>query len=252
MKITNKEIEEIMSLVIGEDITPLVNILRNKSNVSEFKLADELNITVNQVRNMLYRLYKHNLVSFVRKKDKKKGWYIYYWTLDLKHVREELLKLKTKRVEEFKSKLDAEEGGTFFMCPNKCMRVKLENAMEFGFRCQECGNLLVEQNNNRTIENLRQRIKELEEELKKEEEEEMLANAKKMRALAKKSVKEVAKKPVKKVAKKPVKEVAKKPVKEVAKKPPKKPVKKVVKKPVKKRFTLKSLGKKLLRKVKKR
>ena len=80
-------IEFVISDVAGEDVVPLVQSLKNKKNVSEFKLAENINKEVNVARNMLYRLYDHNLVSFIRRKDKKKGWYIYYWTFNLKKIR---------------------------------------------------------------------------------------------------------------------------------------------------------------------
>ncbi|MFH0798276.1 MAG: hypothetical protein V1906_02595, partial [Candidatus Woesearchaeota archaeon] len=125
-------------------------------------LAEDLNITVNQIRNMLYRLHKHNLVSFIRKKDKKKGWYIYYWTLDLKNTKGALQNFKRDQLEDFKGRLEKEEAGVFYVCPNKCRRYHMEQAMEVDFRCQECGELVREQDNARTIVNLKDRINELE------------------------------------------------------------------------------------------
>ncbi len=162
MKLTNKQVDELISNLAGDDVPPLISILKNKKNISEFKLAEDLNITVNQIRNMLYRLHKHNLVSFIRKKDKKKGWYIYYWTLDLKNTKGALQNFKRDQLEDFKGRLDKEENGVFYVCPNKCRRYHLEQAMEVDFRCQECGELVREQDNARTIVNLKERIKELE------------------------------------------------------------------------------------------
>lgn len=78
IKLTPKLIESVVGEVAGPDVIPLVKALKNKKNVSEFVIADEIDIEINATRNMLYRLYNANLVSFTRKKDKKKGWYIYY------------------------------------------------------------------------------------------------------------------------------------------------------------------------------
>lgn len=162
MKLTNKQVDELISNLAGDDVPPLISILKNKKNISEFKLAEDLNITVNQIRNMLYRLHKHNLVSFIRKKDKKKGWYIYYWTLDLKNTKGALQSFKRDQLEDFRGRLEKEETGVFYVCPNKCRRYHLEQAMEVDFRCQECGELVREQDNARTIVNLKERINELE------------------------------------------------------------------------------------------
>ena len=82
MKLSNNAIEVLVTEIAGKDVLPLIELIRGKTDVSEFKIAEKLGKTVNEVRNMLYRLSDYNLVSFTRKKDKRKGWYIYFWTLN--------------------------------------------------------------------------------------------------------------------------------------------------------------------------
>ena len=166
IKLKASTIDDVISHLVGEDVVPLVSLLKDKKNVSEFKLAEDLNLSVNQIRNMLYRLHKYNLVDFTRKKDKKKGWYIYYWTLVPDNLREIIVRYKIQKLEEFKNRLKSEEENIFFVCPNACTRLKLETAMEHNFKCPECGELLKQQDNKRTISNLKTMIKNLEEELK--------------------------------------------------------------------------------------
>ena len=50
----------------------IVDLLYGKANVNEFLIAKKLNVTINQARNILYKLGDEGLVSFIRKKDKKK------------------------------------------------------------------------------------------------------------------------------------------------------------------------------------
>lgn len=171
MKLTNTSLDELVTTIVGEDVLPLVHILRNKDNISEFKLAEMLNITVNQVRNMLYRLNEQNLVNFIRKKDKKKGWYIYYWSINKKSVQGAFLKVKQKQLEDLKARLARESEGMFYVCPMGCMRLPMETAMEYEFRCQECGTLMKEQDNQKTISNIKKMIADLEQERKESEEE---------------------------------------------------------------------------------
>jgi len=78
MNLSKRVIEETVANTIGQDTVALVNALKNKKDVSEFKLADALKKDINETRNMLYKLYNENLVSSIKKKDKKKGWYVYY------------------------------------------------------------------------------------------------------------------------------------------------------------------------------
>lgn len=166
MKLSNKMIEYVISNVAGEDVVPLVQYLKNKKNISEFKLAESIGKEVNLTRNMLYRLYDYTLVSFIRRKDKKKGWYIYYWTFNLKKIKNLFIDLKKKRVEKLKDRLKRENENTFFSCENKCMRLDFERATTFEFKCPECGELMNNEDNTKGIKEIEKEIKEIEKELK--------------------------------------------------------------------------------------
>ncbi|MDP3729125.1 MAG: hypothetical protein Q8R18_06785 [bacterium] len=240
MKITLKSLEELVITLVGEDVLPLIRILWVKSNISEFKIAEMLNVTVNQVRNMLYRLNEQNLVDSNRKKDKKKGWYIYYWSLNKKSVEGVLLKVKQKQLEDLKSRLPRESEGMFYVCPMACMRLQMEAAMEHEFRCQECGTLMKEQDNKKTISNIQKMIVNLEQELKEQEEEKTKKTSQKKarekKIVEKKEANKIAVK--KKPAVKQVIAVRKVEKKESPKKIPthKKFLKKVLKKVLKKKL----------------
>ncbi|MBW2996123.1 transcription factor [Candidatus Woesearchaeota archaeon] len=166
MRLTNKIVEDVVSEVAGEDVVPLIQALKNKKNVSEFKLAESIKEEVNRTRNMLYRLYDANLVSFIRKKDKKKGWYIYYWTFDSKKIKHLLFNLKKKRLVKLKDRLEREQSNQFYSCGSKCIRLDFDQAMEFEFKCPECGELIEQEDNSEEIQKLQTEIKELETELK--------------------------------------------------------------------------------------
>ena len=53
MRLSNKIVEDVVIEVAGDDVLPLVQALKNKKNVSEFKLAESLKKEVNSTRNML-------------------------------------------------------------------------------------------------------------------------------------------------------------------------------------------------------
>ena len=167
MKMSNKIVEDVITEVAGEDVLPLVNSLKNKKNVSEFKLAEKIKQEVNVTRNMLYRLYKANLVSFIRKKDKVKGWYIYYWTFRPKNIRHLATELKKKKITQLKERLEREKDGQFYSCPNKCMRLNFDQAIDFQFKCPECGSLMEMENNQEKIKDIEKEMKGIELDLKK-------------------------------------------------------------------------------------
>jgi len=210
MPLSNKIIEKVVAETAGADVIPLVKLLKNKKNVSEFKLAEALKIEINQARNMLYRLYNVNLVSFVRKKDKKKGWYIYYWTFDLKRVKYLAKVLKRKRLEELKEKLEKEKSSQFFVCPNKCVRLDFDHAMSFEFKCPECGTIVQQEDNTERIRKLETEIKKLEEEIKQEEKKEKAKLKKIKRRKPTKKAKKVKKKKPRQEKRKPSKKKRKK------------------------------------------
>ena len=166
MDILDKIVDDFISEEIGKDVLELVQYLKKRENVSEFKIAEHFNLTVNQIRNMLYRLYAHSLVDFNRKKDKKKGWYIYYWDFYLKRAFETALVHKEKRLEILRDLLKKEETGQYFSCPDNDVRLVFEQAIEHGFKCPECDKVLVQDNNARKVQRIIKTMGELEEEIK--------------------------------------------------------------------------------------
>ena len=167
MKLTTKIIENVVMDVAGDDVLPLVKYLKTKKNVSEFKLAEAIKKEINATRNMLYRLYENNLVSFIRKKDKKKGWYIYYWTFNFKRVKDLIKIIKKKKLIRLNERVEREKSSNFFLCPNLCIRLNFEQATEFEFKCPECGTLMNQEENKEKINELEKEINELEKEVKK-------------------------------------------------------------------------------------
>jgi transcription initiation factor TFIIE subunit alpha len=166
MKLPDEEIEDVVSKVAGEDVVRLIKALKNKKNVSEFTLADSIKKEINLTRNMLYRLYDSSLVSFIRKKDKKKGWYIYYWTFNTDRIKYLAKQIKKQRLEQLRERLEREKSSSFFACKNQCIRLNFEQATDFEFKCPECGELLDQVDNTQKKVELEKEIKKLEKELK--------------------------------------------------------------------------------------
>lgn len=167
LSISKKELDEMVSRIIDKDAPAVIDQLVKRKNVSEFSLAEKLKMSINQFRNIIYKLDAHNLVSFTRKKDKQKGWYVYYWTFYPERLERLYWNLKKRRLEKLKKRLALEQQSNFYVCPNKCVRVSATEGMELSFRCPECGKLLQEDKIN-SIKKITQEIEALEEELKKD------------------------------------------------------------------------------------
>ena len=133
-------------------------------NVSEFVIADKLKLDMQTVRNTLYKLHAHNVATYIRKKDRQKGLYISYWTFNDIRINELVQEMKKHQIEKLKERLHKEEEnkGMFFICTKACARLDFDQATEFEFKCPECGSLLQQQENARTIEHLKEKISDLE------------------------------------------------------------------------------------------
>ncbi|HIH39927.1 TPA: hypothetical protein HA219_04380 [Candidatus Woesearchaeota archaeon] len=155
-------IASVVEDVAGQDVLPLLHVLKGKKNVSEFTIAEELKEEINTIRNKLYRLYDFNLVEFSRKKDQKKGWYIYYWTFVPSRIPRLLREIKKKKLVRLKEKLKSEQGSHFYECMNKCMRLTFDKAIDFEFKCPECGSLMNQEDNAKRVEHIISEIETLE------------------------------------------------------------------------------------------
>ena len=147
MKQNKTAVADSVSYYVGRDVEAIIKELAGKKDYSEFKLGEALGIEVNEVRNLLYKLHNANLVSFVKKKDNKKGWYIYYWTLHNDRIGPFLLNEKRNRLYSLREKISKEREQSFFSCKNRCCRLDFDKAFDVLFRCPECGELLEQDSN---------------------------------------------------------------------------------------------------------
>ncbi len=200
MRLTKKKIDDILKDVVGEEGLPIIHELLERSNISEFDLAGKTKKDIKVVRKRLYQLYNYNLVSFTRKKDKQKGWYIYYWTLLMDCIKYLYFKKKRERLASLQQQLEVERKELFFSCPSACVRLTFDQAMDFEFRCPECGILATQESSEKRVASLQQEIASLKQELKEEEERPKPASRKKepVKKIKKKVKKEAKKKPKKK------------------------------------------------------
>lgn len=164
MKVVQKDMDAVIAEVAGADVLALVRVLKNKRNVSEFKIAEQLKLEINVVRNMLYRLLHGNLVSFIRRKDKKKGWYIYYWTFKPKMISFHTEDIRKKRLAGLRERLQRERDNHFYVCPSRCMRLSFEQAMDYEFKCPECGGLMNQEDNADIIQKIEGEIERMDSE----------------------------------------------------------------------------------------
>ena len=159
MQIPDELIFNLVKQVAGSDTIALFELLKGRKNVSEFKIAEKMGISVNQVRNMLYRLQEFNLVFHIRRKDKTKGWYIYYWTFDIHKAINLIVDIKQKEIGDYEKEIEQMGVKRYFICKPCRVKISEESALESQFTCFDCGEVLVTQDDDRRKRELVRRIK---------------------------------------------------------------------------------------------
>ncbi len=151
VKMSRTAVNKVMQEVFGKSVLPVTSLLSKHEELSEIKLAELLKIEVNEARKVLYRLYNENLVFFKKKKDLEHGWYTYYWTFNYKGIDCMFNKEMESRLNKLNSKLNEERKTQYYTCDDQCMRLKIDTAMSYNFKCPECGQLMHLEDNSHRI-----------------------------------------------------------------------------------------------------
>ncbi|HLC78007.1 MAG TPA: hypothetical protein VJH92_02690 [Candidatus Nanoarchaeia archaeon] len=166
----NKELEiflkEAVSIIIGKQFEKMADLLNSDKHVNEFIIAKKLDITINQARNLLYKISDHGLVSSIRKKDKKKGWYTYFWKLENLKSLEFLENLTNKKMEQINSQIKSREIKQFYYCEKCNIEYSEENALLHDFTCPECGGVFIIKDNSKVVKDLKRSLEKLDGEMK--------------------------------------------------------------------------------------
>ena len=245
----DKFLKEVVSIVVGKSAEEIADILNTPKHVNEFTISTKLDITINQTRNILYKLSDFGLVSHIRKKDKKKGWYTYFWKIEVLRALEFLKEEKVKRLGQMNNQVYNRENQEFYICERCNIEATEENALLQDFTCPECGEVFTRKDNTKLIKELKKNADKVTNEIvliDKEIEKERI-NVDKIRMKESKKEDKKASKLRKEKAKKrkEAKAAIKKPAKKSAKKPSKK---KVAKKSSKKKQAKKKVSKKIVKK----
>jgi transcription factor E len=252
-----KFLEEVIGIVVGKQAEGIVDLLDGKKHINEFLIAKKLDITINQTRNILYKISDHGLVTSIRKKDKKKGWYTYFWKIEILKCLEFLRDDLNKRTTQLRNQIKNRETKVFYVCERCNIEMNEETAMLNEFSCPECGDVFTTRDSEKLLkemkkhlEKMESKLKDIQEEIEKEQEK---INKVKERTIKKEEKEKAAKRAIKRAEAAKKRAATKKKNAEAKKKTVKKKVakkkttkKKVTKKksPAKKKTVKKKVAKK--------
>lgn len=159
---------KLASLIGGEEYLKVARALLNSEDVTDEEIASATGLRINIVRKVLYDMFGKALISGVRVKDEKKGWFVYRWRARRDYADSFIENQKRKILERLKKRLEYEESAEFYHCNNEsCSRLSFEEAIEVLFKCPNCKGLLNKVDNSDIKKALRYKIDEIARDLKK-------------------------------------------------------------------------------------
>ncbi len=159
---------KLASLIGGKDYLRVARALLNSEDATDEEIASATGLRINVVRKILYDMFGKALISGVRVKDEKKGWYVYRWRARRDYADSFIENQKRKILDRLRKRLEYEESAQFYHCGNNnCQRLTFEQAVEVFFRCPNCKGLLNLVDNSKIKQALRKKIDEIARDLSK-------------------------------------------------------------------------------------
>src|SRR5918912_1556390 len=153
---------KIAGLIGGEEYIKVARALLNTEDTTDEEIASATGLRINIIRKVLYDMFGKALITGIRVKDEKKGWFVYRWRAKRDQIDNFIDNQKKKILDRLEKRLEHEESSEFYHCGNKdCPRVKFDYAVEVFFKCTNCNGALNMVDNNTIKEALRGKIEQI-------------------------------------------------------------------------------------------
>lgn len=134
---------KIAGLLGNEDYVKVARALLNNENATDEEIASATGLKINAVRKALYDLFGRSLISGIRVRDMKRGWFVYRWKVQSEQTDGFIEDHKKKTLERLMKRLEYEESHEFYYCGSPdCLKLTFEEAMDLFFKCPKCNKLL--------------------------------------------------------------------------------------------------------------
>jgi transcription initiation factor TFIIE subunit alpha len=153
---------KIAALIGGEEYLKVARALLNSEDATDEEIAGATGLRINVIRKVLYDMFGKALITGIRVKDEKKGWFVYRWRAKRDQVDNFIDNQKKKILDRLQKRLEYEESSEFYHCGNNdCSHVKFDLAVEQFFKCSTCKEPLNMIDNNQVKEALRHKIEQI-------------------------------------------------------------------------------------------
>ena len=153
---------KISQMIGGDEYLKVARSLIKAQDATDEEIASYTGLRINMVRKVLYDLFGKALITGVRVKDERKGWFVYRWRSRRDEVENFIENQKKKIAERLQQRLDYENSSQFYHCGNEdCERLTFENALEESFKCPSCGKILDHKKNEKAKKAFAKKIDEI-------------------------------------------------------------------------------------------
>ena len=153
---------KISQMIGGDEYLKVARSLIKAQDATDEEIASYTGLRINMVRKVLYDLFGKALITGVRVKDERKGWFVYRWRSRRDEVENFIENQKKKIAERLQQRLDYENSSQFYHCGNDdCQRQTFESSLEESFKCPSCGEILDLKKNEKSKKAFTKKIDEI-------------------------------------------------------------------------------------------
>ena len=153
---------KISAMIGGDEYLKVARSLLKTEDATDEEIASSTGLRINMVRRVLYDLFGKGLITGVRVKDERKGWFVYRWRSRRDEVENFIENQKKKILDRLQKRLDYENSSDFYHCGNEdCSRETFEEALELFFKCPSCGQVLTLKKNDKIKKNFTKKIDQI-------------------------------------------------------------------------------------------
>lgn len=152
---------KISAMIGGDEYLKVARSLLKTKDATDEEIASSTGLRINMVRKVLYDLFGKALITGIRVKDERKGWFVYRWRTRRDEVENFIRSQKKKISDRLQQRLDYESSSDFYHCGNEeCRKLPFQEALEEFFKCPSCGKVVNLKKNDKLKKSLQFKIGE--------------------------------------------------------------------------------------------
>ncbi|MGQ9720930.1 MAG: hypothetical protein ACUVXA_06355 [Candidatus Jordarchaeum sp.] len=154
--------------IIGDEFDEnFANVLEHLSTsfeTTEEQIGAETNMPFKEIRRILYKLYDLRIATYRTIRDPHTGYFSFLWKLlPLKYSFATFKHKALLTIKKLEERIEYERNNTLYHCGmNRCPRLSFDQAVEAKFKCPMCTKPLQLVDNDKIVNSLRNKIRELE------------------------------------------------------------------------------------------